>query len=345
MSFGRGFLLMPASDWWRSGRSRRRHSGSGEATGAPCSRLRVLSGCGRRTIAPQAGDGSDPAGERRRRARVVSPAMRSTDLCREAPHRTPADAAFHSPKANPETEGTSDSLFGSFSPGKPTVLKRQAFAPSVFDGHERGRADGQPDRRVVGMPVPDEAAMSRWTHANAEPGNPTIPDGEFRLVRLQSRDAGVGQAHPSLSVHVLAPERIGARESTAARTDMSERCAYFRVVAAFSWPSRRPTVRTVSPLIFQTRFRPHLQPEALQPHPWRASTFHRRAERGRRSRTSRAASQSQTVRGPVLRHGGTGVPRDSPTTSASGGRTSSRTAASPSRRLMHMAPVRSTCCR
>ena len=84
------------------------------------------------------------------------------------------------------------------------------------------------------MPVPDEAAMSRWTHANAEPGNPAIPDGEFRLVRLQSRDAGVGQAHPSLSVHVLAPERIGARESTASRTDMSERCAYFRVVAGFS---------------------------------------------------------------------------------------------------------------
>ena len=130
--------------------------------------------------------------------------------------------------------------FRSFIPARnicerPTVLDGPAFLPGILDGHERGRADGQPDRRAVGLPVVNEAAMSRGAHANAEPGNPAVPDDEFRLVRFQPLDAGIRQAgSPRLSRHVRPRESTGARASTASRTDASERWAYFRVVEACS---------------------------------------------------------------------------------------------------------------
>ena len=58
---------------------------------------------GRRTIAPQAGDGSDPAGERRRRARVVSPACgRQTYAVK--PPIGPRPMLSTPPRRIPETE-------------------------------------------------------------------------------------------------------------------------------------------------------------------------------------------------------------------------------------------------
>ena len=111
--------------------------------------------------------------------------------------------------------------------------ERQGSLPGVLDGHERGRADGRPDRLSLDAPVPDEAAMPGRAYPHAEAGHLAVPDRVFRRVRLQLADARVGQPDPP-PLHARLPERTGDRVSNASRTVASDRWAYFRVVAAFS---------------------------------------------------------------------------------------------------------------
>ena len=111
--------------------------------------------------------------------------------------------------------------------------ERRGPLPGVLDGHERGRADGRPDRLSLDAAVPDEAAMPGRAHPHAEAGHLAVPDRVFRRVRLQPADARVGQPDPP-PPHARLPDRTGDRVSTASRTVASDRWVYFRVVAAFS---------------------------------------------------------------------------------------------------------------
>ena len=87
-------------------------------------------------------------------------------------------------------------------------MERQGSLPGVLDGHERGRADGRPDRLSLDAPVPDEAAMPGRAHPHAEAGHLAVPDRVFRRVRLQLADARVGQPDPP-PLHVLPPRQDG----------------------------------------------------------------------------------------------------------------------------------------
>ena len=111
--------------------------------------------------------------------------------------------------------------------------ERQGSLPGVPDGHERGRADGRPDRLSLDAPVPDEAAMPGRAHPHAEAGHLAVPDRVFRRVRLQPADARVGQPDPP-PLHARLPDRTGDRVSNASWTVASDRWAYLRVVDALS---------------------------------------------------------------------------------------------------------------
>ena len=86
--------------------------------------------------------------------------------------------------------------------------ERQGSLPGVLDSHERGWADGRPDRLSLDAPVPDEAAMPGRAHPHAEAGHLAVPDRVFRPVRLQPADARVGQPDPP-SLHARLPDKDG----------------------------------------------------------------------------------------------------------------------------------------
>ena len=128
------------------------------------------------------------------------------------------------------------------------VQQGPACAPGFLYRHQCCRTDGHAHKLAVHGPVPHETAMPGRTDPHAQTGNPCVAQDVFGPARLQSRDAGIRQADfPCPAGHDGAPESSGARASTVSRTVASDKCAYFSVVAALSWPSSRPTVRIVSP--------------------------------------------------------------------------------------------------
>ena len=198
----------------------------------------------------------------------------------------------------------------------------RASLPGVLDGHERGRADGRPDMLSLNAPVPDEAAMPGRAHP-ARRGRtprcprPRIPSCPASTCRCPRRSAGPSapsclpprqDRRQGLELLRGPWRRTGGRISGWSPPSRDRaggrRRARSRRRAAPCWRTNawcraggHPAGRL--PPSRRTRSNPATshgvrRPPTGKTHP---------EDRGRLSRTPRAASHSQTVRGPVLLSG------------------------------------------